>query len=345
MSELFDAMGRLLNFAGRYLIKGVCIVLVFALLGVGYYFFQKPGYKSTVTFILDEKGSSVGGGLAGLASQFGVDIAGMSGNSGMLVGDNILDILKSRSIIETVFLSKVDSTKGKESQTLADRYLEFSGLKAKWIKKGEAAGSLTFSKIPEGGAHTIQQDSILFVLFERLSKKSVQAERLNKKGSIITVSALSSDQVFSKLFSERLVEETRRLYINVKTGVSAANVARLQARADSLKQIMNAKSYQSASLQILDANAAFKTEAVPAEVSQRDRMVAYAIYTEVIKNLEATRMALANQTPVIQILDPSKYPLEDQRMTFLMALSIGIIAGLFACGVFIFLFYPRNYVA
>ncbi|MDB5211784.1 MAG: hypothetical protein JWQ30_2611 [Sediminibacterium sp.] len=345
MSELLDAIGRLANFAGRHFIKGVCIVLVFALLGVGYFFFQKSRYKATVSFILYEKGTPVGGGLAGLASQFGVDIAAMSGGSDMLTGDNILDILKSRSMIETVLLSKVDSSKGTGSQTLADRYLEFSGLKTKWANKEAALASLTYSKLTRADTHTIVQDSVLFVLYERLFKKHIETERLNKKGSIITVSTLSADQVFSKLFSERLVEETRKLYFGVKTGVSAANVARLQARADSLQKVMNVKSYQSASLQVLDVNAAFKTETVPAEVSQRDRMVSYAIYTEVMKNLEASRMALANQTPVMQVLDLPKYPLENQKLPFLMILFIGIMAGLFACGAFIFLFYPRSHVA
>jgi uncharacterized protein involved in exopolysaccharide biosynthesis len=181
-------------------------------------------------------------------------------------------------------------------------------------------------------------------VYERLVKKNIEAERLNKKGSIITVSTLSGDQVFSKLFSERLVEETRKMYINVKTGVTAANVARLQTRADSLRRIMNEKSYQSASMQILDANTAIKTASVPAEVTQRDRMVTYAIYTEVMKNLEASRMALANQTPAIQILDAPKFPLEDQKKPFLIVVVVGIIVGFLICTILIFLFYPRSYV-
>ncbi|NCI49112.1 hypothetical protein GWC95_04205 [Sediminibacterium roseum] len=346
MSDLLDAIGRMVRFAARHFFKGVCILIAFVLLGTGYYFIQKPAYKSTVNFILDEKGSSMGGGLAGLASQFGLDLGSMSGSSGMLAGDNILDILKSRSVMETVLLTKVDSTKGQESETLADRYLDFSHLKQKWARKGEAGlSNIDFSKLKNDNAskHTILQDSVLFVLFERLKKKHVKADRLNKKGSIITVNTVAEDQVFSKLFSERLVDETRKLYISVKTSVSAANINRLQSRADSLQKVMNFKSYQTASLQIVDANTAFKAEAVPAEVTQRDRMVTYAIYTEVMKNLEASRMAMANQTPVIQILDSSKYPLENEKSTFLMILMLSIVAGLLVCGAFIFLFYPRSH--
>ncbi len=341
-SDILDALGRMMDFLRKRFFKGISIILFCALIGGVYSFFQKPSYTGEVKFILDEKSSGMSSGLAGLASQFGFDISGISGNSGMLAGDNVLDILISQTIVETVLLSKTDSALGPASATLADRYLAFSGLKRKWENKAASLSGISYAELLPGKAHSVVQDSVLFVLYEKLIKKHVLAERLNKKGSIIKVTTASADQVFSKLFSERLVAETRRLYIGVKTSVSAANVARLEAKADSLQKIINIKSYQSAALQVLDANAAFKTNTVPAEVSQRDRMVAYAIYTEVVKNLEASKMAVANQTPVMQVLDVSKYPLKDSRKSLLLLLFIGAGAGIFICAAFVFVFYPRR---
>ncbi|MCA6438560.1 MAG: hypothetical protein IM598_06780 [Chitinophagaceae bacterium] len=342
MSDLLDAAGRLVQFAKKHLVKACSIIAFCTLLGFVYSLVQDPSYKGTVSFILDEKSSGTSGGLAGLASQFGFDIAGLGGSSGMLAGDNILDILTSQSIVTNVLLSKTDSSKGVQSATLADRYLDFSGLKNKWKHKEASLSGISFARLDQGKVHSMMQDSILFVLYERLIKKHIKAERLNKKGSIITVTTQTSDPVFSKLFSERLVDETRKLYINVKTGVAAANMIRLEKRADSLQQIINAKSYQSASLQLLDANTAFKTESVPAEVSQRERMVAYAIYTEVMKNLEASRMTIANQTPVMQVLDVSAYPLQNQRPSGWLITLYGALVGLFVCIVLVFLLYPAR---
>lgn len=339
-SDILDALGRMLGFLKKHFFKGVLIILVCTLAGGVYSFFQESKYKGTVTFILDEKSNGMSSGLAGLASQFGFDIAGIGGNSGMLAGDNILDILVSQSIVETVLLSKVDSSKGLQSSTLADRYFDLSKLKKKWANKN--LPSVSFADLTSAKKHSVLQDSALFVMYERLIKEHVIAERLNKKGSIIKVTTVSSDPLFSKLFTERLVDETRKMYINVKTSVSTANVARLEAKADSLQKVINVKSYQSASLQVLDANTAFKTNAVPAEVSQRDRMVAYAIYTEVVKNLEVSRMAVANQTPVIQVLDITKYPLKDHKKSMLSLLLIGAAAGLMLFAVFVFLAYPRK---
>jgi hypothetical protein len=155
-------------------------------------------------------------------------------------------------------------------------------------------------------------------------------DRLNKKGSIFKIVTVSQNQIFSKNFAERLLKETTTYYVNVKTSSALANVKRLQARGDSLLRVLNAKSYNAASFQILDPNVAFKSMSVPAEVSSRDKSIVFSIYAEVTKNLEMSRIALVSQTPVIQLLDVPKYPLMDDRKSYLFLGLVGFIAGIFA---------------
>jgi uncharacterized protein involved in exopolysaccharide biosynthesis len=69
---------------------------------------------------------------------------------------------------------------------------------------------------------------------------------------------------------------------------------------------------------------------VPAEVSSRDKSIVFSIYAEVTKNLEMSRIALVSQTPVIQLLDVPKYPLMDDRKSYLFLGLVGFIAGVFA---------------
>jgi hypothetical protein len=316
------------------------LTLITTLLAAGYYFMQKPSYEAAVTFILEEK-SGMSGGLMGIASQFGIDLGGVSGGgAGMFSGDNILDIVKSRTIVEKALLSKIDSSKSEAGSTLADLYLDFTGLRSTWQDKSTELKTISFTNLKPGMAHTLIQDSVLNYIYEKITKKNLSADRLNKKGSIIKISTVSRNPVFSKLLTEQLVRETRKLYIDVKTGITAANVKRLEQKADSLMVIINSKSYQSASSQVLDANTAYKTAAVPSEIAQRDRMVAYAIYTEVVKNLEAGRMTLASQTPVIQMLDVPKYPLADKRKSLFILLAMGIVAGIVISFVLAFVMYP-----
>ncbi|MFM1820661.1 MAG: hypothetical protein RLZZ402_1020 [Bacteroidota bacterium] len=279
---------------------------------------QKPAYAASTTFILEEK-SATGGGLAGIASQVGLDLGSLGSGSSLFTGDNILDIIKSRVIIEKVLLTPISGNSGK---TLADLYLEFSGMGA------DLPAPVSFA-IPSV-AHTVYQDSVLYVMYEQIAKKNVSVDRLNKKGSIFKIVTVSQNQVFSKNFAERLLKETTTYYVNVKTSSALANVKRLQARGDSLLRVLNAKSYNAASFQILDPNVAFKSMSVPAEVSSRDKSIVFSIYAEVTKNLEMSRIALVSQTPVIQLLDVPKYPLMDDRKSYLFLGLVGFIAGIFA---------------
>ena len=302
------------------------LIALFAVIGLVlpliYRAMQKPAYAAATTFILEEK-SANGGGLAGLASQVGLDLGSLGSGSSLFTGDNILDIIKSRVIIEKVLLTPISGSSGK---TLADLYLEFSGL-------GENLPSpVSFASL---GAHSVYQDSVLYVMYDQIAKKNVSVDRLNKKGTIFKIVTVSQNQVFSKNFAERLLKETTTYYVNVKTSNAAANVKRLQARGDSLLRVLNAKSYNAASFQILDPNVAFKSMSVPAEVSSRDKSIVFSIYAEVTKNLEMSRIALVSQTPVIQLLDVPKFPLMDDRKSYgflgLAGLLAGLLVGLFLC--------------
>ena len=75
-------------------------------LGLAYNWLVKPTYTARLTFVVEEAKQSGGGMLSALAGQFGVDIGGMSGTSGVLAGDNVQELLKSRSLIKKVLLGK-----------------------------------------------------------------------------------------------------------------------------------------------------------------------------------------------------------------------------------------------
>jgi len=326
MASVLDEVKAFVQYLFSQIKLFLVLIVAGLILGLGYYFWQKPQYVGKASFILEEKSGGMGGGISGLASQFGFDIGSLTGSAGLFAGDNILDILKSRTIIEKVLLTKIDTTKGVNGKTLADLYLEWSKLKQKWSDDKQLS-TLNFTGSIAGKPNTRLQDSVLLVIYQKLIKKNVSVERLNKKGSIIEVTASSQSEIFSKLFTERLVFETIKMYVDIKTSVAAKNIIRLEKRSDSLMSLLNTKSYKSASLQILDANAAYKSAAVPVEVTQRDKSVTYALYSEVMKNLEASRMAIAGQTPVINLLDNAKYPLEDLRKEMLLLLLIGAAAG------------------
>jgi hypothetical protein len=314
----------------RYLLKKkwvlVSITIIAAVLGAVYYNVQKPKYEAVCTFILEEKQSGLGN-LGNLASQFGLDMGSLTGGSASLfAGDNILDILKSKKIIRNVLLSKVDSSKGKNGEALADLFLDFRNWKRKWSSK-EGLKDLNFKNYQPGVPLSLQQDSVLALIHEDILKNGLSAERLNKKGSIIKVLLTVANQHFAKLMTDRMIDESKIFYITIKTNTAQQNVDRLERKADSLLMLLNTKSFEAASAIALDPNPAFRTLAVPAELKTRDKSVLGALYAEVVKNLEISRFSLSQQTPVIQVLDKPEYPLVDQKKSMAFLIVVFAFGG------------------
>jgi uncharacterized protein involved in exopolysaccharide biosynthesis len=324
LSEITDKMAAF----SRYVLRKWWVLLLFviagACLGAAYFYRQKPKYEAVCTFILEEK-SAGGNGLAGLASQFGFNIGNMGGGS-MFSGDNILTILTSKKVLENVLLSQVD-IKNPQSSSLADLYLDFTGIRQGWQKRTTPVDfRFTNVKFPLEP----KQDSILNDIYQAIVKKNLKAERANKQSSIIVVKTIAGDCLFARLLTERLIEEASSLYFDVKTNNAQANIDQLQRRSDSLLYLLNRKSYAAAASQPLDFNPGFRVAAVPVEIATRDKTVLATLYAEVTKTLEMSRLMLAQQTPIIQILDRPATLLSDNKkgLSFIVVV-FSFIAGIF----------------
>lgn len=287
-------------------------MIVGAALGTWYFYRQEPKYKAEITFILEEKSPS-SSGLAGLASQFGFNLGSVSGGN-MFSGDNILNILSSKRIVQQVLLSIDD-----HNQTLADLYLDFTGIKETWQDK---PGFKDFSFAGSTNQLNPVQDSVLNDIYEAIIKKNLDAGRVGKQSTIISVKATSPNCVFARLLVERLVDAASKLYLDVKTNNAQANINELQRRSDSLLILLNRKSYTAATSQPLDFNPGIRTAIVPTEIATRDKTVLAAMYGEVTKSLEMSKLMLAQQTPVIQILDRPSILLSDNKKGLLFLVIV-----------------------
>ena len=257
LSDLIAQVQKTIRYIFSQYVLLFKISLLTSILAIGYWFFQADKYQADATFIVEEKSGSKSG-LGALASQVGFDLGGLTGgNAGLFEGDNILDIMQSRLIVEKVLLSKVDSTNtnNNASQTLADLYAASHGLKIKWSKNPDLV-NFKFGQAPKSEKDKLQQDSLVYVVFEQVVKNNLVVKRQNKKGSIINIQVVSTDQIFSKLFTERLLKETGNLYVEIKTSNMNNNIARLQQKADSLHTKLYSKSYEAVAL--LNANSGLK---------------------------------------------------------------------------------------
>ncbi|HEU4472027.1 MAG TPA: Wzz/FepE/Etk N-terminal domain-containing protein [Flavisolibacter sp.] len=328
LGDLTTSMRRFLVYLRRRILLFIITIVIGASLGLLFYFMQKPEYEAVTTFILEEK-SAGGGGLAGIASQFGFDIGGLTGGGSIFAGDNILEILRSKKIIYTVLLSKASADTAGNAPTLADAFLDFQG----WRKKWERQELKNISYANAGKGLSSLQDSVLSEIHKYLVKRALSADRVNKKGSIIEVEVKAANSDFARFLAERIVDESAKLYLQIKTGTAQANIAKLQRRSDSLLVLLNQKSYTAAASQSLDLNPGIKTALVPTEIISRDKTVISTLYAEVTKNLEASKMLLSQQTPVIQLLDRPGYLLKDDRKSLAFSL---VVFSIVAAGLYLF---------
>lgn len=313
----------------RYLLskwKTILIAgIIGGLLGLTYAWLKKPVYTAECTFVLQEEGP--GGGLgqySGLASMVGIDIGGGGGN-GIFTGDNIIELYKSRSMIQKTLLTPADFNGKKE--LLINRFIAFNKLRKDWEKKARLK-NISFN-IPET-QFTLQHDSILGELVKDIRNNYLTVEKPDKKLSIISVKVNAKDELFAKAFTDKIVENVNDFYIQTKTKKSAANLAILQKQADSVRRVLNASIGGIASSVDANPNAnmALQVLRVPSQKKQVDVQANSAMYAEIVKNLEIAKISLRKEMPLIQVVDRPVLPLEKDRLGKAKGLILGgIIAG------------------
>lgn len=310
----------------RFLLGKWWIILIAGILGgaigYGYAFGQPVKYISKISFVVEESKGG-GGGLASLAGQFGFDMGG-GGGGGIFSGENVLLFLKSESLCRETLFTAYDE----KGTTLADRYAHIMKMKEGW-EKDPKIGKVDFSVLKDRPLPR-KEDSLMQAMVAGIIKSELLVAKPDKKASFIEVKTTMQDELLSKLFSERLVQIATDRYVESKTKTKTLNVAKLQRKADSLTALLNDKTYSAAASQqsLVDMNPALRTAPIAAEISSREKAMAATIFGEVVKNLEISKTMLSQETPVIQVVDQSSFPLEKERVGKLKSLVMGgFLAG------------------
>lgn len=303
-------------------------------LGLAYAFMKKPTYTATTTFVLEESGGGGMGGAmgqyAGLASMVGIDIGGSA--NGLFSADNIIALYQSRTMLKKVLLSEADF--GNKKMLLIDRYIDLNKLREKWADKPALKG-VSFT---DSAQFTIVQDSILNEAIKDINLNYLSVTKPDKKASILQVDVQSKDELFAKRFTDQVVATVNDFYVQTKTKKSITNVAILQHQTDSVKAVMNGAIFASAST--MDAtpnlNPTRQVLRVPVQRSQFNAEMNKAILSELVKNLELSKIALRKETPLIQVIDTPDLPLEKEKpgkaKTGILG---GIVFGAFAFAYFV----------
>ncbi len=299
----------------------VTVSIIGITIGVIYSYYQKPKYTAELTFALEEKSAGGGalGAYAGLASQFGIDVG--SGGGGAFSGDNMIELLKSRLLLQKTLLTKVNINNN--SMLLIDRYIYTQGYREKWADKPSLV-NLSFDEKQEGN-FTLVQDSILAVIVKQIKLNELQIQKIDKKLNIVNVKLVSTDELFAKYFIEELVRNVSNFYVESKTKKSRSNVELLQKRTDSVKQALDREMYGAAMSQDQNSNVIRAQARVTGVRKQMNVQMLSTMYAELVKNLEFSKLALMREEPYIQIIDTPILPLSKEKFGLIKS---GIVFGL-----------------
>jgi hypothetical protein len=307
----------------------VIIGLIGGLAGLGLAFLKKPSYNATTTFVL-ESGDKGGGGLgayASLAAMAGIDLAG--GGGGIFQGDNILELYKSRQMIEKTLLTPVN---GKSGELLIDRYIAAYKLRKAWNKKPRTA-KLNFSHIDLSDRNStkydstrILRDSMLGVFVKNINENILAVSKPDKKLSIIKVEVKFGDELFAKRFNEELVQNVNNFYVSTKLKKSKENVEILQRKTDSVRTVMRGEIYHAVSISDNTPNLNPTRQiqrAAPVQQAQFSAETNKAVLGELVKNLEMAKISLQKETPLVQVIDSPILPLKKDKLGKAMGIIIG----------------------
>ncbi len=306
------------------------IIFAIAVLGAMIGFFhaqsQKPTYQATSTFVLEEdKGGGGLGGAMGLASSFGFDLGG--GGGGSFTSTNIIELMKSRLVVEKTLLNSVQI--GGKEMSLADYYIQINQLREAWNKNPSLA-NLNFPANADRTKFSLIQDSVLQVISAGLTKNNLTIAQKDKKVSIISLTVKTENELFSKFFCEQLLKETSDFYIETKSKKSRLNVEILQHQADSIRAELNSAitGVAAASDNVYNLNPAFNVKRTPSTRRQVDVQANTAILTQLVAQLELSKVNLRKETPLVQLIDRPILPLEKEKVGRVKSFVLsGFLAG------------------
>jgi uncharacterized protein involved in exopolysaccharide biosynthesis len=331
----------------RFLLSKWLIIIAAGIIGgaigVGYAFLKKPEYSANLSFALeDEKQAGMGGlsGALGLANNLGIDLfAGSAG--GAFSGANLIELLKSRNIVEKALLKPI--TVNGKIQSLAQFFINFNELNKNWDKKPLLKG-IEFTPDADRSKFTLQQDSIIGEIYCELlgidkGKGFVSVAQKDKKISIINIEVKSTNELFSKAFTESIAQEVSRYYIEIKSKKARQNMEILQHQTDSIRAELNGaiSGVAAAADNTFGLNPAMMVRKTPGARRQVDVQANTAILTQLVTNLEMAKVSLRKETPLIQVIDRPILPLKKEKVGKLKSLILGgFLAGFLTVLVLIF---------
>ncbi len=321
-----------------YLLSKWKQILFFALLcGIAiaiYSFFKKPDYAAEITFAVDEQSTQENkNNLSELDRELGI---ASSLDAGAVFSSltNIVELMQSRLLIEKTLRSSVNIN-GK-SLVFADFFLDSLDYRDKWMKKSPYY-HIDFLSKEKNRQDSLFENGIMRNIYDVLIAKNIKLDRKGKGTTIISVTCISQNELFSKYFLEALLHTVTQYYIDTKTERARLNLAFIQARTDSIKNAYYDALHGRAIFVDALNNPIRQEASVFGERQQTNIQILKTSYIGLTQSLESAKTALMRDTPLIQYLDVPILPLKILKPNLIKRFLIFFAVGIFLSSVYFLL--------
>ena len=306
---------------------------IFLLLGLVIAFTSKVEYKAYCKLLPEnlERGADLGG-LGGLASLAGVDISGIS-SSGVLSPELYPEIVNSAPFLDKlinapIYFERMDTT------VSSFTYLKEMDKPSLMAVIGEYTIGLPVKLkgifIEESQPGLEDYD---LVRFSKSDWKIIENYRdrlsvyVDSKTGTINVSSEMPDPVAAAKVTDLLVKELTLSITNYSLEKTRINLKFVQDRFDEARNEYEIKQEQLA--RFTDRNRNISNSLIKTEYErlQNELNIAFEVYKSLATQLEQSKIAVKEETPVFTVLEPVRVPEDKSKPRRTMTLFAFILLG------------------
>jgi hypothetical protein len=294
--------------------------------------YQRPIYYSAnTTFVVNEDQGGGGGGLGSVLGQIG--LGGGGGGSHNL--KRIMAFATSKYLLNDMLL---DSVTMKGTSDLLINHVITHGELLETLELDLAFGITQLSN-DEVDSLSRKEGAVLKAVYSYLTESDefpIVTEIADETG-MLTITAKTRDEDLTLILSTGLYQYISDFYRKETTGQSQATVDRLQSKADSILQELNASEYQLASFSDTRLSLNNRRDQLKTVQLNRKIQILALAYGEIIRNLETAKFTLSAKMPFFQLVDEPFKPLFKMKANPLKngikGGIVGVILGFFFVGI------------
>ena len=295
---------------------------------------QPRYYNCSVSLAPESNGKDVGGGLASMASSFGINLGGNGGDA--IYPLLYPDLLGSNKFIVSLFDIRVktdDGTVDTDYYTYLTKHQKKNWLTQPFKKAKNAIVNLFVSEEKTVGGKGKKIDS--FRLSERdyklveLVKTNITCD-VDKKTDVVTITVQDQDRLVSAILADSVKQRLQNFIIEYRTSKARLDLDHYEELAASAK-----KDYEVSVAKYSEYCDANQDIVLQSSISERDKLEAdmqlkYNTYNALCTQVEVAKAKMQERTPAFTTLKTATVPIKPagpKRMIFVVGmLMLGTIA-------------------